>query len=263
MKRLLSLLLALWMLISAAAAEEVPLMQLLPLVDQAAAAALDEKGSYCGVRPMAVDASEDGDAVRILGDVYLARAQLEQLSAEEYMQVQWLDHRAVVELRCTDNAWSVTSFALDAEWEMEQAARDYFNDTMMEYANAELGFSIQYPAVFGEDNVAVTANGISGQVEGASFRVECLPNEENWTTETLLANKKQETSGAETNIDMNTGVGILTAVEGDEHITCMAVVTPTHIYQAELRYDLSLIRDFLHYSRYMMNSFSVDEMGLG
>ena len=263
MKRLLSLLLALWLLIPAAVAEEVPLMQLLPLVDQAAAAALDEKDRYCGVRPMAVDASEAGDAVRILGDVYLARAQLEELSAEEYMQVQWLDHRAVVELRCAEGTWSVTSFALDAEWEMEQAAQDYFNNTMMEYVDTEMGFSIQYPAVFGEENVTVTDNGISGWMEGASFRVECLPNEKNWTTQTLLANKKQETSGAETNIDMNTGVGIITAAEGDEHITFMAVVTPVHIYQAELRYDQSLVRDFLHYSEYMMNSFSVDEMGLG
>lgn len=263
MKRVLSLLLALWMLIPAAVAEEVSLLQLLPLVDQAASAALNETAAYCGVRPMAVDASEDGDAVRILGDVYLARAQLEELTEEEYMQVQWLDHRAVVELRRTEGAWHVTSFALDAEWEMEQAAQDYFNDTMMEYVDAEMGFSIQYPAVFGEESVTMLEHGISGRIEGASFRVECLPNEENWTIQTLLDKKKQETSGAETNIDMNTGVGILTAVEGDEHITCMAVVTPTHIYQAELRYDQSLVRDFLHYSEYMMNSFSVDEMGLG
>lgn len=263
MKRLLSLLLALWLLIPAAAAEEVPLPQLLPLVDQAAAAALDEKDSYCGVRPMAVDASEAGDAVRILGDVYLASAQLEKLTEEEYMRVRWLDHRAVVELRRAEDTWRVTSFALDAEWEMEQAAQNYFNDTMMEYVDAELGFSIQYPAVFGEKNVTLLENGISGQVEGASFRVECMPNEENWTTQTLLANIKQEIFGAETNIDMNTGVGILTALEGNEHITCMAVVTPACIYQAELRYDQSLVREFLHYSEYMMNSFSVDEMGLG
>lgn len=263
MKRWFVMLLALWLLIPAAQADEIPLSRVLPMVDQAAAAALEETDAYCGVRPMAIDPSEDGDAVRILGDVYLAQAQLDALTDEQYAQAEWLDRRAVVELRCTDGEWVVTSFTLDAEWEMEQVAQEYFMDTMMEYVNAEYGFSVQYPAVFGEEDVTVAVNGITGRTEKASFRVECLPNEENWTTETLLASKKQETSAGETNIDSNTGFGQLEARVGNEMISCLVVVTPMHVYQAELRYDLSLIRDFLHYSRYMMNSFSVDEMGLG
>lgn len=262
MKRWLALVLALCLMIPTALGEE-GLDALLPLVDAAATAALEPRGRYCGVRPMAVDQSEAGDAVRILGDVYLADGQLSSLTDEQYAQVEWLDRRAVVELRRDGVGWAVTSFSLDAEWEMEQAAQDYFADTMVEYVNAELGFSIQYPAVFGEAAVTIMDNGISGEIEGASFTAVCLPNKNAWTLEAFLDSKKQETSTGETNIDTNTGLGSLEALAEGEYILCMAVVTQEHIYQVELRYDESLIRDFRHYSDYMMNSFTVDEMGNG
>lgn len=265
MKRLLVILLALCLLAFPALAEEFPLTEALALVDAAAAQSLSEQAGdkYCGVRPMAVDASETGDAVRILGDVYLAADQLEKLSDAEYEQTVWLDRRAVVELRKMDSGWAVTSFSLDTEWEMEQAAQDYFTSMMVEYVNTELGYAIQYPAVFGEEQVEITATGIAGKIEGAAFWVECLPNEDAWTPETLLESKKQETPGAETNMDINTGmVQLYTAGEG-ERIVYMAFVTSTRIYQAELRYDQSLVQEFLHYAEYMINSFTADEMGNG
>lgn len=263
MKRFLALVLALCGLLASAAAEGFVLEAALPLVDSAAARAMAQSERYCGVRPMAVDESDDGRAVRILGDVYLADAQLEQLTQEQYGQVEWLDRRAVVELRWENEAWQVTSFSLDAELEMEQVAQEYFNSTMVEYVNPEMGFSILYPAVFGEDAVTVEANGLSGQVEGASFRVSCMANEAGWTTESFMANQKQETPGAETNMNDITGTGRL-IVHGDgETLVCFIIVTPECVYQAELRYDQNLSKDFSLYSDYMMHSFTVDEMGLG
>ncbi|MBE5803391.1 MAG: hypothetical protein E7316_02655 [Clostridiales bacterium] len=263
MKKWLALLMTLCMMIPAALAEEVSLAEILPLADAAAAAAMEETERYCGVRPMAVDASEAGDAVRILGDVYLAADQLEKLSDEQYEQAEWLDQRAVVEMRRAADGWEVTFFSLDAEWEMEDAAQEYFATTMVEYVNAEMGFSIQYPAVFGPDSVTELENGVSGQAEGASFSVTCVPNEENWTTETLLANQKKETFEAETNIDTITGMGTLRVSGAEQTMVRMLIVTPTHIYQAELVYDQSLMRDFTTYCDYMINSFTVDELGLG
>lgn len=263
MKRFLALALVLCGLLASAAAEGFVLEAALPLVDSAAAQAMAQSERYCGVRPVAVDESDDGRAVRILGDVYLADAQLEQLTQEQYGQVEWLDRRAVVELRWENEAWQVTSFSLDAELEMEQVAQEYFNSTMVEYVNPEMGFSILYPAVFGEDAVTVEANGLSGQVEGASFRVSCMANEAGWTTESFMANQKQETPGAETNMNDITGTGRL-VVRGDgETLVRFIIVTPEYVYQAELRYDQDLSKDFSLYSDYMMHSFTVDEMGLG
>lgn len=264
MKRFLALVLALCMLMPMAAAEGFVLEASLPLVDAAAAQAMGQsEGRYCGVRPMAVDESDDGLAVRILGDVYLAGAQLEQLSLEQYAQVEWLDRRAVVELRWVNDAWKVTSFSLDAELEMEQAAQEYFTSAMVEYVNPERGFSILYPAVFGEDAVTVEENGLSGQVEGASFRVGCTANEAGWTTESFMENQKKETPGAETNMNDITGTGRLIAHGEAETLVRFFIVTPEWVYQAELRYDQSMSKDFSLYSDYMMHSFTVDEMGLG
>ncbi len=264
MKRFLALVLALCMWLPVAVAEEFALEAVLPLVDAAAAEAMEQSQErYCGVRPMAVDESGDGRAVRILGDVYLADAQLEQLTPEQYAQVEWLDRRAVVELRWENGGWQVTSFSLDAELEMEQAAQEYFASAMMEYVNPEKGFSILYPAVFDESAVTLEANGLSGQVEGASFRVNCTANEAGWTTESFLEHQKQETPGAETNINDITGTGRLIAHWEGSTLVRIAIVTPEHIYQAELRYDQGMSKEFSLYSDYMMHSFTVDEMGLG
>ena len=264
MKRFLALVMVLCMLVSMAAAEGFVLEAVLPLVDAAAAQAMEQSTErYCGIRPMAVDESGDGRAVRILGDVYLADAQLEQLNQKQYGQVEWLDRRAVVELRWENEAWRVTSFSLDTELEMEQAAQEYFNSAMVEYVNPEMGFSILYPAVFGEETVTMEENGLFGQVEGASFRVGCTANEAFWTTETLLAAQKQETSGAETNMNDITGTGRLVVRGDEETLVRFIIVTPEYVYQAELRYDQDLSKDFSLYSDYMMHSFTVDEMGLG
>lgn len=229
-------------------------------------AAVPENYAYYGVRPMAIDESDDGSAVRILGDVYQAVDQLEALDAEQYAQVKWLDQRAVAELRRHADApggWQLYSFSLDAEWEMEQAAQDYFADTMVEYVNTMWGFSIQYPAVFGEDAVSADENGVAGRIDQASFRAACTLNDQGWTTESFLEAKKQETPGAETNINDITGYGQLTARVDGEVLVFTLIVTQDCVYQTELRYHQSLESEFALYSEYMMNSFTVDEMGLG
>lgn len=225
--------------------------------------------AFMGVRPMAIDESDDGRAVRILGDIYQADGPLDTLTTEQYARVQWLDRRAVVELRAypeypeVPTGWRIASFVLDAEWEMEDAAQSYFAETMAEYVNAEWGFSIQYPAVFGEEAITMEENGIAGALDGASFRVERLENTQGWTTETLLAHYKQETPGAEANMNDITGLGKVTAVAEKQVQVRMLVVTDAYIYQAQLSYDESLSKDFSLYSDYMINSFTVDELGLG
>ena len=225
-----------------------------------------EDYAYYGVRLMAMDESDDDSAVRLLGDVYQADDCLENLTDEQYARVQWLDRRAVVELRrsaAAPGGWQVYSFSLDAEWEMEQAAQDYFASAMAEYVNAEWGFSMQYPAVFTEEHVTVGENGISGELPEASFSVTRLVNDQGWTIESLLEARKQETPGAETNINDMTGCGRLTVSAGGQVQVVILAVTQGYIYQAEVRYQQSQAKDFALYCDYMMNSFTVDELGLG
>ena len=238
----------------------------------AAAGTLQENATsfdYVGVRVMVVDESEDGSAMRVMGDLYQANRALAGMTEAEYAAVRWLDRRAVIDLRRSADApcgWQVYAFSLEAELEMETAAQDYFTKTMTEYMNPELGFSLQYPAVFGEDCVRETASGVEGSLQDgtASFLAERTSNDAAWTLETLMAQKKQENPAAETNINEVSGCGRqLTALEGGGTRMDLYIVTEAWVYHAQLCYDASLAKDFALYSDYMMNSFMADELGLG
>ena len=238
----------------------------------AAAGTLQENATsfdYVGVRVMVVDESEDGSAMRVMGDLYQANRALAGMTEAEYAAVRWLDRRAVIDLRRSADApcgWQVYAFSLEAELEMETAAQDYFTKTMTEYMNPELGFSLQYPAVFGEDCVRETASGVEGSLQDgtASFLAERTSNDAAWTLETLMAQKKQENPAAETNINEVSGCGRqLTALEGGGTRMDLYIVTEAWVYHAQLCYDASLTKDFALYSDYMMNSFMADELGLG
>ena len=238
----------------------------------AAAGTLQESAEpfdYVGVRVMVVDESEDGSAMRVMGDLYQADRALAGMTEAEYAAVRWLDRRAVIDLRRSADApcgWQVYAFSLEAELEMETAAQDYFTKTMTEYMNPELGFSLQYPAVFSEDCVRETASGVEGRLQDgtASFLAERTANDAAWTLETLMAQKKQENPAAETNINEVSGCGRqLTALEGGGTQMDLYIVTEAWVYHAQLCYDASLAKDFALYSDYMMNSFMADELGLG
>ena len=238
----------------------------------AAAGTLQENATsfdYVGVRVMVVDESEDGSAMRVMGDLYQANRALAGMTEAEYAAVRWLDRRAVIDLRRSADApcgWQVYAFSLEAELEMETAAQDYFTKTMTEYMNPELGFSLQYPAVFGEDCVRETASGVEGSLQDgtASFLAERTSNDAAWTLETLMAQKKQENPAAETNINEVSGCGRqLTALEGGGTRMDLYIVTEAWVYHAQLCFDASLTKDFALYIDYMMNSFMADELGLG
>ena len=224
--------------------------------------------AYVGVRVMAADESEDGQAMMILGDLYRAAGPLEGMSAEEYVQVEWLGQRAVVEMRRDDAAhggWKLYAFSLEDELQMETAVTDYFQKTMVEYFNTAMGYAIQYPAVFTDDMVEAGAEGLSGRLTDgkASFFVTCRENTEGFTLHTLAAQKQQETPAVQANINEVTGcLRLVTALEGT---TCvdLYIVTEGTIYQAQLMYDDQLAADFALYSEYMMNSFTADELGIG
>ena len=228
-----------------------------------------EPFDYVGVRVMVVDESEDGSAMRVMGDLYQADRALAGMTETEYAAVRWLDRRAVIDLRRSAEApcgWQIYAFSLEAELEMENAAQDYFTKTMTEYINPELGFSLQYPAVFGEDCVQETDTGISGRLQDgtASFLAERVANDAAWTLETLMAQKKQENPAADTNMNDVSGCGRQLAVlDGGVTRMDLYIVTETWVYHAQLCYDASMAKDFALYSDYMMNSFMADELGLG
>ncbi len=230
---------------------------------------LGERYDYIGVRVMAADESDDGSAIRMIGDLYQADKPLSGMTESEYAQVRWLDKRAVVEMHRDEAApggWKLYAFSVDAELQMEDAAQAYFTQTMVEYISTDCGFSLQYPAVFTEDTLKETADGVSATLKDgtASFFAKRMSNESGWTLSSLLDAKKQENPDAETNMNEISGCVRLVSQRSDGSTQAdVYIVTEAWIYQAQLVYSPALASDFALYSDYMMNSFTASELGMG
>ena len=224
---------------------------------------------YIGVRPMASEMSEDGTAVILYGDVYQAEKPLSAITEAEHLQVSWLDRRAVAELRrdeAAPNGWRMYSFSFEAELMMEEAAQNYFADTMVEYMNVDKGFSIQYPAVFAEENLTEDENGIIGALKdgSAAFYARRKANDSGATLDTLMADMQAAAPSATPAVNEAAMSGRLTQQRQDGMTQVdLVIVTDLYIYEAQLVYAPSLAADFALYSDYMTNSFTADELGIG
>lgn len=260
---LMALVLAL--LACCAAAEENLYDRLIPLMDNAAGEAMDADGRYIGVRPMGAELSPDGDAVVVLGDLYRADAQLDKLTPEQYGEVEWLDQRVVVQLQKDDSrsGWKVISFRVDAELLMENAAQAYFEETMRSYYSQQLGFYVQYPALFDEmqeNDLGMQAVTKDGQ---AAFLAERTANREKLSLNALVERMQQQHKEAKVTINEASGVARLTYTEEGVTTADVYAASDAWIYHVQLRWTDDLTADFVVYSEYVMNSLSVDELGIG
>ncbi len=268
MKAMYASLLALALLLCAlplAQAEGDLYSEVLPLIDAAAQKAFEGENAegYVGMRPMGCDVTPEGDAAAVLGDLYAAKAPLDTLTPEEYGQVRWLDKRAVAQLQKEENgAWKLISFDLDAELQMEDAAQAYFGETMHIYSNEHLGFSVQYPAVF-TSAMKETENGASAQLEDCSFLVERYENKDGQTVMEIAEKTKAAHADAKLEINDVSGTARVTWRSGGKITAETYLATEDGVYHASLSWEEALRPDFSRYSDYMMNSFSVDELGIG
>lgn len=247
-------------------AEENLFDKLQPLMDAAAAEHLAKAAQdpmYVGVRPMGAEMSPDGSAVVVLGDLYRAKAQLDTLSPEAYGEVEWLDQRVVVQLQADDSesGWKVISFQMDAELLMENAAQAYFEETMRVFTSERLGFQVQYPALF--EALEETEQGVHAQKGDTAFLAERVSNQEGQTLAVLVAREQQLAPEIKAAVNEASGVARLTRTEQGVTTTDVYAVSEAWIYHVQLRWTDAQNADFARYSDYVMNSLSVDELGIG
>lgn len=228
-----------------------------------------EPYSYVGVQMMSAEASPDGSAIQVVGTVYVAPDRIDRLSEDAFTAVTWLDLRAGILLRRADDAplgWKLASFTTDTGVAVESLTDDYFGAATREYLNTDLGFSLLYPAAFGEETLREDESGISAALAdgSASFFARRLANKNGDTLDTILLSRQQADADAQINVNGLTGCGRVTTVSADGVTTVdFYLVTDAWLYQAELVYAERLAREFSLYSDYMMNSFTADELGIG
>ena len=230
----------------------------MPLPDQELSSEAAVK--HLTLQVLTADVNEDGDAVVLVGDVMVDGGD---------GQTRALDQRAVVELHrdaASPVGWKLYRFSLGDALIVEELTGAYFAERMIEYLNAACGYSIQYPAVFTENMIVETPNGIQAALpdESASFSVTRMDNSEGLTIDALLAREQATDASAVVSVDEVTGAGksVVTDEEGVTHVA-MFLVTEAYIYEAELNYRQDLAADYADYVNYMINSFSADELGRG
>lgn len=199
---------------------------------------------------------ETGDTVRLVGEIADAEGAP-------------IGQRAVAELHkeaASPVGWQLIRFSMDDMELEEELLEGYFTRTMIEYVNTTCGYSIQYPAIFGEDQIVETAGGIQAELADgtASFSVSRVENVGGLPMDAVLTQETQNVPGTKVAVDEVTGAGrsILIDEDGVAH-EAIFLVTEAYVYQAELNYPADQAEEYSQYVEYMMNSFSVDELGLG
>lgn len=146
----------------------------------------------------------------------------------------------------------------------EEPGEDAFADTMVEYMNVELGFTVQYPAAFEE--VEMTAEGVSGELKDgtASFYARRCANEQAISLEDWVAAQQEAHPLALLTMNEFTLSARMTHHREDGMFQAdMAIVTGEWIYEVQLVYAPAVAPDFALYSDYMLNSLAADELGQG
>lgn len=146
----------------------------------------------------------------------------------------------------------------------EQAAQEYFGETMAEYVNHELGFSLQYPAVF--EDLSEDASGVSASLPDGSAAFYARRRENQGAkslTETIDALQAMYPTSSAAYYEIS-GSGRVTHQRTDGFTQVdIVVVTPDWVFEAQLIYSAALAGDFDLYAEYMTNSLMADELGIG
>lgn len=224
---------------------------------------------YIGLQIMASDMDEAQGTITLYGDLYEAEGAISTLTEEQWQQLTWLSWRAVVVLHQDTQApggWKIDSCTFEPTIALESDGQDAFQQTMMEYVNAELGFSVQYPAEFTEDTMQESSAGMAAMLKDgtATFSVSRRANAQGLSLEERMQQVSQQYEGATVTIHEISQTGRVTGTgkNGFTEVTAI-IVTDSWIYEAQLCYAPEKADTFAMYSEYMINSFMVDELGIG
>lgn len=218
---------------------------------------------YIGFQVLEVET--DGDLIRLTGMLYEAADQINRLVSEQLDQITWREGTASISLRKTDNGYRVVRFTASTDPAATPSTENYLTDTMAEYVNPTLGFSIQYPAVFTEDLLQETEAGVSAQLPdgSASFLVRRTENQDGQSIQQLMDAIKAKYPAAAVDVQAADGAGRAEYSDNGFRTVRKLFVAGSLVYEAELRYSDARAAEFDAFVNPMINSFNVDAVGVG
>lgn len=229
-------------------------------------AAEEEDIDYIGFHPVKVN-STDGANIQIIGEMYLADKPMRQMSNEEFGAITWMD-RAVFTFRSdadAQNGFRLVGFTVGTDLSLEDTMQKYFSEIAVEY-ESKLGFTLLYPAVFGDETLSEDENGVSAKLAdgSASFFAKRYENVNGSSLADYVAVVANGISGSTSTVNEEMQYGTIFYTTDDGYaVFDVFVVTEKDVFQAELSYLTTLMSQYSMYNTYLENSFVVNELSQG
>ncbi len=228
---------------------------------------METADEYIGFLPVKQETAADGD-IYLIGELYRGSMPIEDMSAADYESLSWED-RAIYTLSADDTAFGgyrVDGFSVGSELLMEMQFQDYYNAILMEYSNAKLGFSVQYPSLFSDKDMKETADGASATLSdgSVSFMIKRMDNSGNASLESYAL--EMGTAAGEARLNINQEFQFATVAyktAAGNTVFTVYVVTDDYIYMAQLAYPTNQSVTYNMYTMYLENSFVVNEVSVG
>ena len=125
----------------------------------------DDINGFIGFHPVTVNRGADSATVQIIGEIYLADKPMREMSEADYSNIQWLE-RAVFTFQSDStalNGFRLMGYSVGTDLSLEDAMQGYFDQIAVEY-ESHLGFTLLYPAVFTDDLLVESDDGVSAEL---------------------------------------------------------------------------------------------------
>lgn len=214
----------------------------------------EEERPQVSVAVTAVEESDAGDAAVLFGEI------------RQDGQSTGLCVRIDVRRDLPDaQTWKIERFALNSAAQ-EDWANELFVRSMIEYASPELGFSVMYPALFAEA-AEEDSSGVRGWLTDGSaefcVNVTLPEHRAGETQESVIAGLREEHPDLTLEINEASGLILARWQEAGKRVCRGYHVTDEVLCMARIAWDPALHPELEQLSEYMMNSLSMDALGVG
>ena len=230
--------------------------------------AADGESNYIGFRPVTVNNTGENNTLQIIGEIYTASKPLSEMSGTEFTDVTWLD-RGIFTFRSDAsalNGFRLVGFSSGTDLNMEEAFMEYNADTVVEYVNSKLGFTLSSPAVFDDELLKEDETGVSAELpdKSASFFARRIQNTDQSDLQSYVNVIASGLNGAKATVnDMNNYGTVAYTTDDGYTVFDVYLVSENYIYQAELKFLTEKSGDYSMYCSYLENSFASEEGAQG
>ncbi len=219
------------------------------------------KDQYIGFKFMAAKEMNETDS-RLIGSIYVAKGPLHSLEPKDILHVNWIDRRVVIDIKKSEKStygYLISGVSMQGELLMEEELTKYFNETLVDYINTKVGFSLQYPSILGENSLQESEDGINIKNEELKIQlnVKSFSNTDAWTANKFYQTKMNDNNIVAKIVESKSSVSVHSMQDENTLKYELYIFTNDVVYEASFVYDKALSEDFGLYIQFLENTFTV------